>query len=349
MNDELSVYRGTARHGSNWKRRQFVKGLGALTTSAALLGYNIQLAFAEPPPETKRIRLVHSPAICFAPQYIAEEFLRLEGFNEVQYVEIPVEFPTDALARGVADMTMDASPTLAYRLDADKPVVAIGGIHSGCYELFGNDRVNAIRDLKGKAIAIGGFGGADHLLISSMLAYVGIDPRKEVNWITGETNVAMEIFAQGNADAFMGFPPQPQQLRARNIGHVIINTTQDRPWSQYFCCMVAAHRDFASRYPIATKRALRAYLKAADICTREPEWVAHYLVSKGYEPKYEIGLEVLRSLPYNRWREVDPEDTLRFHALRLHEVGMIKTSPHKLIERGTDWRFLNELKREMKV
>ena len=70
---------------------------------------------------------------------------------------------------------------------------------------------------------------------------------------------------------------------------------------------------------------------------------------RGYEPRYQIGLEVVKNLPYRRWREGNPEDTLRFHALRLHEVGMIKTSPQKLIARGTDWRFLNELKRELKA
>jgi hypothetical protein len=42
------------------------------------------------------------------------------------------------------------------------------------------------------------------------------------------------------------------------------------------------------------------------------------------------------------------EDSLRFYALRLHEVGMIKSSPNALLAEGTDWRFLNELKRELK-
>jgi NitT/TauT family transport system substrate-binding protein len=58
---------------------------------------------------------------------------------------------------------------------------------------------------------------------------------------------------------------------------------------------------------------------------------------------------VLRALPYGRWRDADPEDTLRFYALRLHEVGMIKTTPQKLIARNSDWRFLNELKKELKA
>jgi len=56
----------------------------------------------------------------------------------------------------------------------------------------------------------------------------------------------------------------------------------------------------------------------------------------------------MRELPYGKWREYDPEDTIRFYTLRLHEVGMIKSSPQKILAQGTDWRFLNELKKELK-
>jgi NitT/TauT family transport system substrate-binding protein len=56
----------------------------------------------------------------------------------------------------------------------------------------------------------------------------------------------------------------------------------------------------------------------------------------------------MKEIPYNMWREYDPEDTLRFYALRLHEAGMITSTPQKIIAQGTNWRFLNELKRELK-
>jgi NitT/TauT family transport system substrate-binding protein len=56
----------------------------------------------------------------------------------------------------------------------------------------------------------------------------------------------------------------------------------------------------------------------------------------------------MREVPYGKWREYDPEDTIRFYALRLHEVGMIQSTPQKLIAQGTDWQFLNELKKELK-
>jgi NitT/TauT family transport system substrate-binding protein len=112
--------------------------------------------------------------------------------------------------------------------------------------------------------------------------------------------------------------------------------------------MVAGNREFVSQHPVATKRALRAILKATDVCALEPERAARFLVDEGYTLRHDYALQVMQELPYNRWREYDPEDTMRFYALRLHEAGMIKSSPQKLIAQGTDWRFLNALKKEMK-
>jgi NitT/TauT family transport system substrate-binding protein len=59
--------------------------------------------------------------------------------------------------------------------------------------------------------------------------------------------------------------------------------------------------------------------------------------------------QVLRDIPYDRWREYDPEDAVRFYALRLRDVGFIKSTPQKIIAENTDWRFVNELKPELKV
>jgi len=205
------------------------------------------------------------------------------------------------------------------------------------------------RRFRGKRIAISRFGNGDHVTISLMLAYVGINPRKDVEWVVGPGPMdTVSLFERGEVDAMIGFAPQPQMLRKRRINHTLIDTAHDKPWSQYFGCMLAANRDFVLRNPVAAKRALRAVLKAADMCEREPARVARFMTEKGYEPLEDVALEVLKQLPY-RWRESNPEDTLRFHALRLREVGMIKSSPQKLIGQGTDWRFLNQIKRELKA
>ena len=329
-------------------RRAFLARTAALG-AAHLLGLQCASA-ADPPPEVTKIRLVHAPFICVAPQYLAEEFFPMEGFTEWEYLPLGSRMPLDALAEGRADLAMWSTSELLPYLDAGKSIVAIAGLHGGCYQLFGSERVHAIRDLKGKTAAIHYAGSGDHILLSTMLAYVGINPQREITWITGkDQRNAMDLFVEGKADAFVGYAQEPAEVRMKNVGHVIVDTALDRPWSQYFCCMVIANREFAKRNPIATKRAVRAIFKAADICATDPERVARFLAAKLYEPRYPIGLEVMKRAQYGRWREANPEDTIRFHALRLHEVGMIKSDPNKLIAQGTDWRFLNELKKELKA
>jgi NitT/TauT family transport system substrate-binding protein len=330
-------------------RRAFLQQTSALC-AFSLLGIPIE-SRAEPPPEISKIRLVHAPAICLAPQYLAEELLRLEGFTQIEYVPVGSNVdPVNTVASGQADISMDGVTGMLPLLDDERPIVILGGVHGGCYELFGNEQVNTIRDLKGKRVAIIGRSSGEYIYLASILAYVGMDPRKDIDWIaTGDFNGPPQLFIDGKVDAFLGFPPQPQQVRARKVGHVIVNTAEDKPWSQHFCCMIAGHREFVRKQPVATKRAIRAILKATDICARQPELAAKYMVKKGYEGSYDIALEVVNEVSYNAWRLFNPEDTLRFHALRLREVGMIKSTPQTIIAQGTDWRFLNELKKELKA
>jgi NitT/TauT family transport system substrate-binding protein len=318
--------------------------------AAALFGAS-RSARAEAPPETTRIRIVYDGSICLAPQWLAEDLLRLEGFSEVEYVSLtPGLTPSGILVAGHADVGSNSAPGILTVLDAEPSIVMLAGVHAGCYELFANERVSAIRDLRGKKVAVSVKGSGEHVFVSSMAAYVGIDPRKDINWIMAQTTAgAMHAFVENRADAYLAFPPRGEELRAKRIGRVIVNTTYDRPWSEYFCCMLTARREFVQEHPNATKRALRAVLKASDICAQEPERAARFLVAKHYASRYETALEVIKQLPYRRWRDDNPEDTLRFYALRLHELGMIKSTPQRLIAHGTDWRFLNELKKELKA
>jgi NitT/TauT family transport system substrate-binding protein len=192
-------------------------------------------------------------------------------------------------------------------------------------------------------------GNDQQVFLASMAAYVGLNPAQDINWVVQPSEESMRHLEQGKIDAYLAFPPEPQQLRAKRIARVIVNTATDRPWSQYFCCMLIGNREFVAKHPIASKRALRAILKATDLCAQEPERAARLVVDKGYASNYEVVLETLRDVNYNAWRTYDVESTLRFFAVRMHEVGMIKSSPQKIITQGTDWRFLNELKRELKA
>ena len=287
--------------------------------------------------------------MCHAPQYVAEELLRVEGFAQVSYVTAErIAIIEQALASGEADINLHFAAPLILRLEAGDPIVILAGGHVGCFELFGTDRVRAVRDLKGKTAAVLDLTSSQYAFLASILTYVGLDPRKDVHWVLHSPAEAKQLLADSRIDAYLGFPPDPQELRAKRIGHVVLNSAVDRPWAQYFCCMVAGNREFVRRHPVATKRALRAILKAADMCAVEPERTAQSLVDRGYLREPEYARQLMRDLPWGRWRDFNAEDTIRFYALRLREAGMIKSTPQKILAQGADWRFLNELKRELK-
>ena len=330
-------------------RRQFLATL-TMAAAAGLINGPRALA-AEGPLETTAVRLMRIPAICHAPQFVAEELLHAEGFTDVRFVDgaSGAEI-NEAIARGTIDFNLHFASLLVSAIDGGAPITILAGAHVGCFELFANKHIRTLTDLKGRSVGVEALGSSAHLFVSVIVAHVGLDPAKDIRWVESSLKVKpSELFVDGKVDAFLGVPPQPQELRARNIGHVIFNSSVDRPWSQYFCCVLAGNSEFVRQHPVATKRVVRAILKAADFCAAEPARAAQRLVDGGFTPRYDYAFEALRTISYDKWREYDAEDTIRFYALRMHEAGMIKATPQKIIADGTDWRFLNELKRELKA
>jgi NitT/TauT family transport system substrate-binding protein len=242
-------------------RRQF------LLTSLSLLGasgfaHAPVAAVAEGLLETTSVRLVNDRSICIAPLLVTEELLRADGFTDVQYVDTPVVEELKALASAKVDLALILPQMLGVAMDAGEPITVLAGVHVGCFELFARKGIRSIADLKGKSV---GLKYAPPDLLRLMAAHVGLDPTEDLRWVIDPAQRPMELFAEGKIDAFLGFPPEPQELRARHAGHVILSRAVDRPWSQYFCCMLAGNRDYIRKYPVATKRSAGF---EPDVCAR---------------------------------------------------------------------------------
>jgi NitT/TauT family transport system substrate-binding protein len=332
-----------------YDRRAFLKAL-SVGGAAGIGGWSSPLTAAEPPPETTRIRMPRVDNVCWAPAFVAEDLLKAEGFAEVRLVRLPNSAQAyTAMAAGELDIMMAFVAPSVKQIDAGNPLLVLAGVHPGCIELIASPRIGSVRDLKGKTVAVSAPNDPGQLFAAAFVGHVGLDPQRDIQWVFYRAEDRADLLLAGKIDAFMATPPLTQQLRARKIGRVIVNMTTDRPWSQYFCCVLTANRDFARKHPIATKRAMRAILKASSLCASDPVPVARHLVDGRFASDYESVLQGLREIPYGQWRTFDIEDTVRFFALRLKEAGFIKSSPQKIIAEGSDWRFLNELKKELKA
>jgi NitT/TauT family transport system substrate-binding protein len=323
-----------------------------LAGAAALTRSRRSLA-EEAPPETTSVRLLYykDDASCIAPIDILDDLLRDEGFADVRYVPgVETDITAARVARGDVDFTHDFAATAALSIDAGVPTVMLAGVHPACFELFAGDSIRSVVDLKGKTVGVVDTRhGVDYIMLKIIAGSVGLDPAKDINWVAFGQGDPKGLLADDKIDAFMTFPPWAQELRAQRAGHVILNSAVDRPWSQYFCCMLVGNSDFVRRNPIATKRVVRAMMRANDICATKRDWVAKSLVDRGFTPRYDYARQGLDDVSYSAWREYDAEDSVRFWALRERELGMIKSSPDKIIATGTEFRLLKEVRKELGI
>jgi NitT/TauT family transport system substrate-binding protein len=333
-------------------RREFLRICEA-AAAAGLFASAGPAAALEPPPEVTKLRLIREtefPILCYAPQYLAEELLKAEGFTEIEYVpKGVVGSEAVALIEDKADISAALCVDWIFPIAQGEPVTVLCGLHAGCIEVFAGQHIRNILDLKGRRLAVHGLGSPERYLLASIVSYIGLNPKTDIEWVFAGPNDWPEMLARGDVDAIMSFPPSNYDLRDRNIGHVILNTTIDNPWRHYLCCMVGARSEFVTQYPVATKRAMRAILKANQFCAQNPERAAEMLVLNGQASSPKHALQTLLDIPYDAWRDFDPVDSLTFYSLRLREAGLIDDTPQHIIELGTEWKFFNELKNELKA
>jgi NitT/TauT family transport system substrate-binding protein len=242
--------------------------------------------------ETTTVRIAKIPGVCIAPQYLADELLRAEGFVDIRYIEMPPVAASEALASGKVDFHGRYAAEIITKIDAGTAMTVLSGVHVGCFELFGNEAIRKITDLAGKSVVIDGLRSPSHVFIAAMAAHVGVDPLKDIRWVTAGFARWAEMFENREIDAFLAFPsPERDRFRTSGIGHIVVNSAVDRPWSQYFCCMLTGNEVFVREHPVATKRVLRAILKAADLCAAEPARAARQLVDRGFSSQYDYALQ----------------------------------------------------------
>ena len=108
----------------------------------------------------------------FSASVRVKELLPGEGFQDIQYVRNSSVNPFPALASGAIDIMIAFVSQFLVSADAGAPITLLGGVHPGCYELFGTGQIRAIRDLKGKSVGVPAMGSGHHVFLASMAAYV---------------------------------------------------------------------------------------------------------------------------------------------------------------------------------
>src|SRR5271155_3872659 len=182
-------------------RREFLTALSL--AGAAGVARAPQVLAAEGALETTSVRFLKGgPATCIALVFAAEELLRAEGFIDIRYDETSAANLSKAIASGQADFSMGLALNHVEAIDAGLPITVVAGVHIGCYELFAKESIRSITGLKGKTV---GLKASPRDLLTLIAAQIGLDAVKDIHLVSGAD--ALELFAEGKIDGFLGFPP----------------------------------------------------------------------------------------------------------------------------------------------
>ena len=167
-------------------RRRLLTSLSLAGAAGLLPGSRVLVA--EGALEVTTVRLPRIPATCLAPQYIAEQLLRADGFTDVHWVDaLSSAGFTDVLGNGTVDFTQQFVAALVTGVDSGDAVTGLAPIHVGCLELIASERVRTIADLKGKSVGVEGIGASSHLFAAVTAAHIGLDPVKDITWVASES------------------------------------------------------------------------------------------------------------------------------------------------------------------
>jgi len=300
-----------------------------------------------PPAETTTFRVAGAP--CDAPIMAAERYLRDEGFTEITITD---GGSAAALVAGKLDVTILFPPSLANALQSGQKVVALGGLHPGCSEIWAQQNIPALTDLRGKTIVVRAKTLADlgYSYTALVLKQAGVDP-KDVNFVVQADADPVKLYLAGKNDAVFVATTSAAALKANpaNKGHVVHSQVMDAPWSTLDCCILATSEDWYRANPIAAKRALRAMYRAADALPADRADAAKLATDKGLfggTANYANVREAANMVPLD-WRTSDPEKAVRFFAPLLTGTGLMTLGADDMV-RALDLRILGELKSELR-
>lgn len=299
-------------------------------------------------PETTTIRLTAGP--CDAPIMAAERFLREEGFTDVQITDA-ASIP--AITGGKADLGQAFVTPLVAAIEAGKPIVGLAGLHPGCAEVWAPRAIASLKDLRGRTVIVRAKTADDlaYTFLAIALKESGVDP-KDVNFVAQANADPTKEYLEGRSDAVFVTTTAAVALRANsaNRGHVILEQTMAKPWSEPDCCILSANAEWTRANPVATKRAVRAVLRAADSLGADRGDAVKVATDKGLfggAKNFESVRGAANMVPLD-WRALDPARSVRFHAQLMADVGLSKMKADDAATKGTDLRVLRELQAELK-
>jgi NitT/TauT family transport system substrate-binding protein len=280
-----------------WPALPLALSLLAVGTAALLF-----VGCGKDPVAEGKIKICYLGLTCEPPIYVAYEkgFFKEEGLD-VELVKSSWDSMRDGLGLGHFHATHHLVMYMMQPMEVGLDVKLTGGIHTGCLRLQSGKKtgIKTAKELKGKRIGITHMGSPPFLFASRVLVAAGLDPKKDVEWVTFPGDAMALALDQGRVHAVASAEPIGTMLIAKEKVDKVSDQAIDHPYDDEYCCAVVVNGKFAREHPDKAAKVTRALLKGAKWVSVNPLAAAKLAVEKKYvAATVDINAQAIRVLKY---------------------------------------------------
>ena len=279
-------------------------------------------------------------SLCGAPIYIAYEkgFFAEEGFD-VNLISADTETRKIGLNNGTIPI-VNGDFQFFPSIEEGVKVKVVDGLHNGCIKFVVNpdSDINTVEDLKGKKIGVDEIGGTPHQVASVWLEQAGISALQqdgEVEFLPfSDGNLELEALYSGDIDVAAMWDPLGSVAEKAGKVRVIFDLSTDPAFAGKYCCFLYASEKLVNEKPDEIAALLRAYRKAQDWISNNPEEAVDIIISGKYaqiEDK-ELAVQLVKSYEYPSFEDrkagkQSVESDVEYFVNALYDIGYLKSEP----------------------
>ena len=279
-------------------------------------------------------------SLCGAPIYIAYEkgFFAEEGFD-VNLISADTETRKIGLNNGTIPI-VNGDFQFFPSIEEGVKVKVVDGLHNGCIKFVVNpdSDINTVEDLKGKKIGVDEIGGTPHQVASVWLEQAGISALQqdgEVEFLPfSDGNLELEALYSGDIDVAAMWDPLGSVAEKAGKVKVIFDLSTDPAFAGKYCCFLYASEKLVNEKPDEIAALLRAYSKALDWISNNPEEAVDIIISGKYaqiEDK-ELAVQLVKSYEYPSFEDrknnkQNVESDVEYFVKALYDIGYLKSEP----------------------
>ena len=279
-------------------------------------------------------------SLCGAPIYIAYEkgFFAEEGFD-VNLISADTETRKIGLNNGTIPI-VNGDFQFFPSIEEGVKVKVVDGLHNGCIKFVVNpdSDINTVEDLKGKKIGVDEIGGTPHQVASVWLEQAGISALQqdgEVEFLPfSDGNLELEALYSGDIDVAAIWDPLGSVAEKEGKARVIFDLSTDPAFANKYCCFLYASEKLVNEKPDEIAALLRAYRKAQDWISNNPEEAVDIIISGKYaqiEDK-ELAVQLVKSYEYPSFEDrannkQNVESDVEYFVKALYDIGYLKSEP----------------------